>query len=167
MADSIYKQLRKSLKLSRDDVCNKATDIGMPIQPERLERIENGKFEIHPEEVMLLAAIYGEPSLCNAYCSRECPIGQKYVPPIEVKELPQTVLETLASLNALKDNQELFIKIAADGKIDDNEIKDFVAIQRELEKISLSVEALQFWVEEMISQGKINKSLYEKHLNQQ
>ena len=91
-----------------------ATSFLKPI--ERLERIENGKLEIHPEEVMLLSEIYGEPTLCNHYCSKECPIGQKYVPEIKVKDLAQIVLEMLSSLNSMKKSQERLIEITADGE---------------------------------------------------
>ncbi|MEE1504364.1 MAG: hypothetical protein UGF89_09005 [Acutalibacteraceae bacterium] len=65
MADSIYKAIRKEKDMTRDEVCDVAVDLGKPLQPERLERIENKKLEIHPEEVMLLSEIYGEPTLCN------------------------------------------------------------------------------------------------------
>lgn len=160
MADSIYKSIRKEHDMTRDEVCDVAIDLGKPLQPERLERIENGKLEIHPEEVMLLSEIYGEPTLCNHYCSKECPIGQKYVPEIKVKDLTQIVLEMLSSLNSMKKSQERLIEITADGIIDDEEIKDFVFIQKELERISITVETLQLWVEQMIAEDKINKEKY-------
>ena len=131
-----------------------------PLQPERLERIENGKFPITPDEVMLLAEIYGEPTLCNHYCSKECPIGEKYVPEVKVKDLAQIVLEMLSSLNSMKKSQERLIEITADGMIDDDEIKDFVYIQKELERISITVETLQLWVEQMLADKKINIEKY-------
>lgn len=166
MADSIYKATRKEKDMTRDKVCDVAVESGKPLQPERLERIENGKLEIHPEEVMLLSEIYGEPTLCNHYCSKECPIGQKYVPEIKVKDLTQIVLEMLSSLNSMKKSQERLIEITADGFIEDDEIKDFVFIQKELERISITVETLQLWVEQMIAEDKINKEKYEKLINQ-
>lgn len=166
MADSIYKSIRKEHDMTRDEVCDIATGLDKPLQPERLERIENGKLEIHPEEVMLLSEIYGEPTLCNHYCSKECPIGQKYVPEIKVKDLTQIVLEMLSSLNSMKKSQERLIEITADGIIEDDEIKDFVFIQKELERISITVETLQLWVEEMIAEDKIDKEKYKKLLNE-
>ena len=166
MADSIYKSIRKEHDMTRDEVCDVAIDLGKPLQPERLERIENGKLEIHPEEVMLLSEIYGEPTLCNHYCSKECPIGQKYVPEIKVKDLAQIVLEMLSSLNSMKKSQERLIEITADGKISDDEIQDFVFIQKELERISITVETLQLWVEQMIAEDKIDKEKYEKLINE-
>lgn len=160
MANSIYKDIRKRHGLTRDDVCDEASMLNEPIQPERLERIENGKFDIVPEEVMLLSKIYGEPTLCNYYCSNECPIGQKYVPEIKVKDLTQIVLEMLSSLNSMEKSQERLIEITADGIIDDDEIKDFVFIQNELERISITVETLQLWVEQMLADEKINLRKY-------
>ena len=160
MADTVYKEIRKKHDLTRDDVCDKASLMDNPIQPERLERIENGKFPITPDEVMLLAEIYGEPTLCNHYCSKECPIGEKYVPEVKVKDLAQIVLEMLSSLNSMKKSQERLIEITADGMIDDDEIKDFVFIQKELERISITVETLQLWVEQMLADKKINLEKY-------
>lgn len=166
MANSIYKEIRKAHDMTRDDVCDAAVNLNTPLQPERLERIENGKLEIHPEEVMLLSEIYGEPTLCNHYCSKECPIGQKYVPEIKVKDLTQIVLEMLSSLNSMKKSQERLIEITADGIIQNDEIKDFVFIQKELERISITVETLQLWVEQMIAEDKIDKEKYAKLLNE-
>lgn len=160
MADSIYKETRKNHGMTRDDVCDKSYSENNPIQPERLERIENGKFDILPSEVLLLSKIYGEPTLCNHYCSKECPIGKEYVPEIKVKDLAQIVLEMLSSLNSMKKRQERLIEITADGSIDDSEIKDFVCIQQELEHISVAVESLQLWVEKMLIEKRINLKKY-------
>ncbi len=165
MADTIYKENRKKHDLTRDDVCDKASLMNLPIQPERVEKIENGKFPITPDEVMLLAEIYGEPTLCNHYCSKECPIGEKYVPEVKVKDLAQIVLEMLSSLNSMKKSQERLIEITADGMIDDDEIKDFVFIQKELERISITVETLQLWVEQMLADKKINIEKYNELIN--
>ena len=52
------------------------------------------------------------------------------------------------------------IEITADGVIDEDEIAEFVDIQEELEKISITVETLQLWIEHMISAGHIDKEAY-------
>ena len=114
---------------------------------------------------VLLAEIYGEPSLCNYYCSKQCPIGKKYVPEIKSKDLAQIVLELLSSLNSMKKRQERLIEITADSVIADDEIRDFVSIQKELEKISVTVEGLQLWVEKMLSDKKINPEKYNNMIN--
>lgn len=104
---------------------------------------------------------YKQPDLCNYYCANQCPIGQQYVPEIKVKDLSQIVLEMLASLNAMNKRKDRLIEITADGVVSDDELEDFVFIQDELERISITVETLQLWAEKMLDHGIINREKYE------
>ena len=104
-----------------------------------------------------MAEKYKNPSLCNHYCSQECPIGMQYVPKVESKILSQIVLEMLASLNSIDKKKNRLIEITADGEVSDDELTDFVMIQDELEQISATVDALQLWVETMIINGHIDR----------
>lgn len=156
---NIYFRLRDELGLSRE----KASELLESIPPERIERIENEKALPHPDEILVMADKYKAPHLCNYYCANECPIGQQYVPEIEIKDLSQIVLEMLASLNAIHKKQERLIEITADGSIEEHEIEDFVRIQEDLEKISITVETLQLWVEQMLANGKIDIDAYNKY----
>ena len=70
------------------------------------------------------------------------------------------VLEMLASLNSVNRKKERLIEITADGKIDADEIDDFIYIQDELERISITVETLQLWAEKMLANGVIDAELY-------
>ena len=151
-----YQLLREELGLSRE----KASELLEVISPERLEKIENERSAPHPDEVLLMSQKYRKPSLCNHYCSTECPIGQQYVPQVQVKELSAIVLEMLASLNAVQKQKDRLIEIAADGKISGDEIDDFIYIQQELERISITVETLQLWSEKMLVNGIIDRELY-------
>ena len=153
---NLYQIKREELGLSRE----KASELLESIPPERIEKIENQKSLPHPEEVLIMAEAYKTPNLCNYYCANDCPIGKQYVPEIEMKDLSQIILEMLASLNAMKGKQDRLIEITVDGKVDGEEIKDFVHIQEELEKISITVEALQLWSEQMIAEGKIDEEAY-------
>lgn len=155
---NIYQTRREELGLSRD----KASELLETITPERIEKIENEKSTAHPDEVMLMSEKYKLPQLCNYYCANECPIGKHYVPEIQNKALSQIVLEMLASLNSMNKKQERLIEITADGNIDKNEIRDFIKIQEELERISITVEALQLWTEQMLADNIINKEIYEE-----
>ena len=159
---SIYCRIREGLGLSREA----ASDLLETLPPERIERIENHKLLPHPEDILTMAKGYKAPHLCNHYCSNECPIGREYVPEIKAKDLSQIVLEILASLNSMKHNQEKLIEITADGSIDDDELKDFIHIQNELERISIMVETLQLWSEQMIADGKIDLEKYNSLKNQ-
>ncbi|MBQ6603339.1 MAG: XRE family transcriptional regulator [Eubacterium sp.] len=154
---NIYQRCREGLGLTRE----KAGELLEVIPPERIEKIENERSSAHPDEVVIMAEKYKAPHLCNYYCANECPIGQKYVPEIKTKELSQIVLEMLASLNSMSRKQERLIEITADGQIGGDEVKDFIQIQDELEKISVAVETLQIWTEKMMADGNIDRELYD------
>ena len=153
---NIYQLTREGLKLSREA----ASELLESIPPERIEKIENERSLPHPDEVLVMSDKYKQPSLCNYYCANQCPIGQEYVPEIKVKDLSQIVLEMLASLNAVGKQKDRLIEITADGKISGNELEDFIFIQEELERISITVETLQLWSERMIATGVIDEEQY-------
>lgn len=158
---NIYHLRREELGLTRDT----ASELLETITPERIERIENEKSLPHPDEVLAMADKYKMPSLCNYYCANQCPIGQEYVPEVKVKDLSQIVLEMLASLNSVDKKKERLIEITVDGKIDNAEIEDFIYIQDELEKISITVETLQLWAEQMLANGAIDMEAYREKKN--
>lgn len=156
-----YQLVREELGLSRE----KASELLETVSPERLEKIENERSDPHPDEVLLMAQKYRKPSLCNYYCANECPIGHQYVPEVQVKELSSIVLEMLASLNSVHKQKDRLIEIAADGKISGEEIDDFIYIQEELERISITVETLQLWSERMLANGVIDAEAYNARKN--
>ena len=148
---NIYQISRESLSLTREAAAEK---LGF-ISDDRIEKIENEKSSAHPDEVLAMATAYKNPSLCNYYCSHECPIGQEYVPEVSFKELSQITLEMLASLNALEKEKNRLIEITVDGVISEDELNDFKKIQTQLSQISLAIDSLQLWVEKALIDGKI------------
>ena len=160
---NIYHKIREALHLTRES----ASELLESISPERIEKIENERSLPHPDEVLLMAEKYKQPRLCNYYCAHQCPIGRQYVPEIEMKDLSQIVLEMLASLNSMSKQKERLIEITVDGKISGDELKDFIGIQEELEKISMAVEALQLWAEQMLATGAIDVVQYNAHKNKE
>lgn len=151
---TIYQQSRESLGLSRD----KASELLEGISSDRIERIENETSTPHPDEVLIMSEKYKAPHLCNYYCSNQCPIGSEYVPEVTITEFNRIILQLLASLNSMHKKQERLIEIAGDGQIDHSEMDDFATIQKELEKISVTVEALQLWTEQMEAEGKFHSA---------
>lgn len=149
---NIYQISREEANLTREA----ASENLKFISADRIEKIESEKSLPHPDEILAMADCYKNPSLCNYYCSHECPIGQEYVPEVKLKDLSQITLETLASLNALEKEKNRFIEITVDGVISDDEKEDFERIQNQLAQISLAVDSLQLWVQQAIADGKIN-----------
>lgn len=149
---NIYQISRENLGLTRE----KASELLESVTADRIEKIESERSLPHPDEVLTMSQKYKIPSLCNYYCSQGCPIGMQYVPKVESKVLSQIVLEMLASLNSIDKKKNRLIEITADGEVSDDELKDFVMIQDELEQISMTVESLQLWAETMIANGDID-----------
>lgn len=156
-----YHRFRESLQLTREA----ASELLESIAPERIEKIENERSLPHPDEVLIMAEKYKQPTLCNYYCANQCPIGQQYVPEVKIKDLSQIVLEMLASLNSMNKQKDRLIEITADGKITGDELDDFIYIQDELERISIAVETLQLWSERMLATGSIDVEKYNAHKN--
>ena len=151
---SIYQQIREEKGLSRE----KASELLEYITPERLERIENDKFDARPDEILTMAEKYGVPQLCNHFCANDCAIGKEYVPEVEMKDLTRIVLEMLSSFHTMQGYKDRLIEISSDGEVDEKELKDFLVIQDEMERISLSVETLKFWVKKKIASGNIDEA---------
>ena len=151
-----YQLFREELGLTRAQ----ASEVLGWITEDRIVKIEHEISTPHPDEVLAMSVAYKKPRLCNHYCANECPIGQEYVPEIKVKDLSQIVLEMLASLNSIQKRKERLIEITADGEISGDEIADFVHIQEELERISITVETLQLWSERMLATGAIDMEAY-------
>ena len=156
---NIYQTTRENLALTREE----ASELLITVSPERIEKIENERTLPHPDEVLVMAEKYRQPSLCNYYCANQCPIGQQYVPEVKIKDLSQIVLEMLASLNSMQKKKDRLIEITVDGEISGDELEDFIYIQEELERISIAVETLQLWSEQMLATGKIDPALYKAY----
>ncbi len=148
---NIYQTSREAVELTREAAAEQLQFISS----DRIEKIESEKSIPHPDEILAMADCYKNPSLCNYYCSHECPIGQEYVPEVKSKELSQITLEMLASLNSLDKQKARLIEITVDGIISEDEMNDFKQIQEQLEYISMAIDSLQLWVQKAIMDGKI------------
>jgi len=150
-----YQISRENAGLTREAASEKM----VYISSDRIEKIESEKSEPHPDEILAMAECYKNPSLCNYYCSQECPIGREYVPQVEMKDLSQITLEMLSSLNTLQKQKDRLIEITVDGEISEDEAADFKAIRKDLEKMAMTIDSLRLWVDSTIASGKIDKDL--------
>ena len=151
---NIYFESREELGLTRAQ----ASELIGTISESRLEKLETGKTAIYPEDVVDMARAYKKPELCNYYCTHQCRIGIDSVPEVKISSLSEIVLGMLAALNSLDKQKDRLIDITADGIISDDELPDFVSIQKQLDHIDMTVAALKLWVANTISEGKINKN---------
>ncbi len=146
---NIYQLARESVDMTRAAVSDATNGV---LSESRLEKIESNTQSPQPEDVILMAEVYNKPELCNFFCTKECPIGEKYVPSVEtVHELPQITMELLSNLNSLNRDKERIIDIAADGKISEDERADFEDFRKHLAEMSMAIESLKLWADKEIS----------------
>lgn len=150
---NVYQTSRESLGLTREAAAEQLEFLSA----DRIEKIESEKSLPHPDEILAMANCYKNPSLCNYYCSHECPIGQEYVPEVQMKNLSQITLEMLASLNTLNRDKDRLIEITVDGQITKDELDDFHKIQIQLGQISQAIDSLQLWVQKAIMDGTMSE----------
>ncbi len=155
---NVFFEAREEEGLTRAQACDRL----QTISESRLEKLETGKTTIQPEDVVEMAEAYNRPDLCNYYCTHECRIGQDNVPEVKMSSLSEIVLGMLSALNSLNKQKDRLIDITADGEISDDEIPDFVKIQKQLEQIDLTVESLKLWVASTIAEGKLNGDALDK-----
>ena len=152
---NIYQLAREEKGLTRE----RAADRMPGISSARIEKIEYETQEPTPYDIVQMADCYGRPDLCNYYCSHKCAIGDRYVPEVEIADLSSIILETIAGLNDVSSLSNRLIQIGRDGKITDDEIKDFALISSKLDAISLAVDSLNLWVDRTAGEQKINLDL--------
>lgn len=154
---NMYQQLREERGYSRA----KASEELKCISEGRLVRIESDEAVPYPEEIITMAEVYGEPNLPNLYCANDCPLGQAYVSQVEAKDLPVITLEMLNLLNRLTKQKDRLIEITVDGEITPDEIKDFTRIKKDLEEMSMAIDSMQLWIDNMIADGRISRDAFD------
>ena len=161
--ENIYKKCRAECGFTRSEASEK---LGW-ISESRLEKIENEKYPITPEEVVAMQNVYKKPNLCNHYCTHECAIGKELnIPEIKEKTISEIVLEMLAVLNMLNKQRDRLIEITSDGKFDDDEeLKDFISIQKQLERIAATIDSLKLWVDSTVASGEVDEEKFKEFLN--
>lgn len=152
---NIYQLCREAQGFTRE----KASEHMAGVSASRIEKIEYEMQEPTPYDIIQMADCYKRPDLCNYYCSHKCAIGDRYVPEVEISDLSNIILETIASLNEINPLTNRLIQMARDGKISDDEIKDFVIISKKLDEVSLAIDSMNLWVEKTICENRINTDL--------
>lgn len=158
---NVYQLAREEAGMTRAE----ASEATVFMSESVIEKIENDVVP-DPEEVVAMASAYKRPDLCNYYCSKECSIGQAYVPHVKISELSQIVLHMLASLNSLERQKERLIEITVDGEISTEEMRDFAQIQKMINQISMAADALRLWVDRSIATGNVDEEALKRFMNE-
>ncbi len=151
---NIYFRSREEAGLTRAEASER---MGY-ISESRLDKIENERATIQPDDVIAMARAYKKPGLCNYYCTHECSIGRETIDEIQPSNFSELSLRIYNSLSSLNKQKERLLEIAEDGTVDPDEVEDFKAIQENLNNISNIVDSLKLWVNQALTDGKIDLS---------
>ena len=121
-----------------------AADI-MSIDRGRLYRIESGLVNPYPEEVHLMADLYGAPELRNHFCKACCPLGCN-LPIAKVQDLDRITLKALSIFRRIEDTQNTLLDIAEDGKVTEDEKEEMQGVLKNLEELEEVAQNLKIWV---------------------
>ena len=139
-------------------ICREEAGLTRSEASEKMAAVSDYKIKT-PYDIIQMADAYRRPDLCNYYCSHKCEIGHRYVPEVKVSDLSNIILETIASLNEINPLTTRLIQIARDGRISDDEIKDFALISKKLDEISLAIDSLNLWIDKTASEQALNIEL--------
>ena len=125
---NIYQEARDELGWSREKAADEILKIENGrygyVDKYKLVKIEEESIKIQPDDIVALSKAYKKPELRNHY-----------------------------SLESVNSNKMRLMEILADGKVDETEMPDLNKILDELEKISMTIEAIQLWCEKMKING--------------
>ena len=65
----------------------------------------------------------------------------------------------IVTLNKLSSEKDRLAEILVDGKITADELKDFKRINDDLDKMSLTIEALKLWIKKTIAANELDPSV--------
>ena len=155
----VYQEARDELGWSREKAADEIAKIEGGrynyLDKYRLVKIEDESVKIQPEDIVALSKAYNKPELRNHYCCHDCEIGKIDAPEVIYKDSVHEILVNMAvPLESVNGNKMRLMDILKDGKVDETEISDLNKILEELEKISMTIEAIQLWCEKM----KLNES---------
>lgn len=159
---NVYQEARDELGWSREKAADEILKIENGrygyVDKYKIVKIEEESIKIQPEDIVALSKAYNKPELRNYYCCHQCDIGAIDAPEVIYKDNVHEILVNMAiSLESVNAKKTRLMEILADGKVDAAEIADLNKILEELEKISMTVEAIQLWCEKVKRLGDENR----------
>lgn len=150
---NVYQEARDNLGWSREKAADEILKLDNGkygyVDKYKLVKIEEESIKIQPEDIVALSKAYNKPELRNYYCCHQCDIGAIDAPEVIYDNVHEILVNMSISLESVNAKKIRLMEILADGVVNSEEVKDLNRILEELEKISVTVEAIQLWCEKM------------------
>lgn len=148
---NVYYKARKEAALYNDTLNSRASAADViGVSESSLTDYELGLTKIVPvDKVVLMSHFYNAPWLKTNYCKTECPIGKCLPIPSEQTGIEKTSLRLLHALEEGKiaEVRADVLRIAVDGKIDDEEVVELKEIMSHLDTLEKSIIELRNYCE--------------------
>ncbi|NFH89141.1 helix-turn-helix domain-containing protein [Clostridium botulinum] len=136
---NIYQIARESTGLTQE----RASEL-LDISVDSVRAYEGGK-RVPPDRVVIkMIEIYNAQYLAYQHLKTSAEVGQKYLPNIEIKELPLAMLRLQKEVSDFIKLKDEMIEITCDGIIDDKEKPRWGKIMKELDDVVEAIMALKF-----------------------
>ena len=136
---NIYQIARESAGLTQE----KAAEL-LNISVDSIRAYEGCKRIPQDKTVIKMIEIYNAQYLAYQHLKTSAEVGQKYLPNIEITQLPVAILRLQKEIKDFIDCQELLIKIGSDCRVTPDEAEDFKGIIKELDDVAEAIMCLKF-----------------------
>ena len=138
---TIYGRYRKAAGLTQERA---AELLGVTVRS--VAAWERGESVPPDMRVLAMADIYNAPTICIEHLRFNVAIARDVLPPVPHVALPQAVCQLCAALRKVADEhaEDQLLAIAADGRVDEMEERQFVELTEELDDVIAAALALRY-----------------------
>lgn len=136
---NIYQIARESAGMTQE----KAAEL-LNISVDSIRAYEGSRRIPQDKTVINMIEIYNAQYLAYQHLKTSAEVGQKYLPNVEITQLPVAILRLQKEVKDFIDCEDLLIKIGADGRVDPDEVDDFKRIIKELDDVAEAIMCLKF-----------------------
>nr|DAJ06948.1 MAG TPA: Helix-turn-helix XRE-family like protein [Caudoviricetes sp.] len=138
---TIYGRYRKAAGMTQEHA---AELLGVAVRS--LAAWERGETVPPDQRVLAMADIYNAPTICIEHLRFNVAIARDVLPPVPYVQLPQAVCQLCAALRKVQEEhaEDRLLAIAADGRVDELEQAQFVALADDLDDVIAAALALRY-----------------------
>lgn len=136
---NIYKNARKSAGFTQE----KAAQL-LNVSVDSLRDYEQSQRPVPSDVASAMCDVYQAPYLAVQHLRRSSELGERVVPEIQLKDLPEAVLSVLAAVQRFIVKRDAMIEIVADGKIEEDEQAEWDEIMDRMNNLFVAMANMRF-----------------------
>ena len=154
LSNPLFKARMKAAERNDRIFSRAGVEQAIGISEDRLSRIESDLSVARPDEIVLMAELYHEPSLKNWYCRKCCPLG-KDRPEVKDESIDRITIRLLASMENIERQRTRLLDMVKDGLISEDERPVLKDILDGLNDLAIGNLSLRNWIEKNMKDGEV------------